>query len=543
MMCGWKGLCLLWAVCSLYSGAQAQGGQAGLPAEQNSAQAGDRVRVELFVMPHCPYGVRAETALAPVLKDFGDQIDFQLYFIAKEAGKEDAQAPVARVSTPRNQPACEASTVGGTGRFRSLHGDAEVEEGIRQTAMMALYPDRYYEYILCRNKAVHADNWETCATAAGMHPARVVATASGPEGEALYLQNIRRGNLLGINSSPTLRVNGAEVKDFLTPHALARRICRGKRGPGACEAVPVCGSDPDCSRPGKVGVCVKPNRPDARCRFSDPVVFQITGLNDPECKVCETGPFIRSTLALFPGARIRTLTIGSAEGQALVERYGIDRVPAFVLDEGFDRTARFARFARLVRRVSGKYLVDPRMIPVTRFLDRAAQPGRLDLFLGTASSFAMGTAGELIVWLRKENALDRLYVHYLGGGEDTWHLCVQKALPEGHLNYLVCRVRGVVEGQRAPSREACIKTLGLDPERIGRCATGAEGARLLEKSLGLAADLGLQRRVNPTVMMDNRIVVTGGMVRRVRDLFHRIHPGQREGEHDAEMGEGQAQRR
>lgn len=516
----WKGLCLLWAVCSLF-------GPLSVGVEGAVGQAEDRVRVELFVMPHCPYGVQAETALAPVLKDFGDQIDFRLYFIAKEAGREDTQAPVARVSTPRSQPACEASTVGGTGRFRSLHGDAEVEEGIRQTAMMALYPDRYYEYILCRNKALHADDWETCATAAGMDPARVAATASGPEGEALYLQNIRRGNRLGINSSPTLRVNGAEVKDVLTPHALVRRLCRGKRSPGACATVPVCGSDLDCSRPGKVGVCVDPNRPGARCRFSDPVVFQITGLNDPECKVCETGHFIRSTLALFPGARIRTLTIGSAEGQALVERYGIDRVPAFVLDEAFARTARFARFARLVRLVSGKYLIDPRMIPVVQLLDREAQPGRLDLFLGTASPFAMGTAAELITWLREENALDRLYVRYLGGGEDTWHLCVQKALPEDHLDYLVCRVRGVVEGR--PSREACIERIGLDAEWVGRCATGAEGARLLEKSLGLAADLGIQKGMNPTVVMDNRVVVIGGMVRRVRDLFYRIHPERAKG--------------
>ena len=40
--------------------------------------------VELFVMSYCPYGVQAEEKLIPIIKEFGDAIDFKLQFIAQE---------------------------------------------------------------------------------------------------------------------------------------------------------------------------------------------------------------------------------------------------------------------------------------------------------------------------------------------------------------------------------------------------------------------------------------------------------------------------
>ncbi len=518
----WQGPFLLWAICSLFDPFSA--------VASDPATDGDRVRVELFVMPHCPYGMQAEAALAPVLKNFADQIDFRLYFIAEEAGQEGVQASAERKSGTRDGPACAGEPAGGTGRFRSLHGDVEVEEGMRQAAMMALYPGRYYDYILCRNRKIDSDDWEACARAAGVAPARIAAAVSGPEGEGFYSRNIRQANLLGINASPTLRVNGEEVEAFSDANALSRRICQAEPDLSVCETVPACGSDRDCSKPGKVGVCLDPNLAGARCRFSDPVSFQVTVLNDSGCAVCETGHFIRSTLELFPGARFRTVEIGSAEGETLAARYGIDRVPAFIFDESFGGTARFERLGRATRRVLDGYLPDWRLIPVAQLLKRQPQPGRLDLFMGTDSPFAMRTAGELIIWLRMENALDRLHVHYLGGDEgplekeDLWHLCVQEERPEGLLNYLFCRVRGAMEGQRGSSRAACLERVGLDPDRVGRCATGAQGALLLEKSRALAADMGIRREMNPAVVVDNRIVITGGMVQRVRELFYWIHP-------------------
>ena len=69
---------------------------------------GSRVEVELFVMAHCPYGMRAETALAPTVRAFGDGIDFRLHFIAQEAGKEPVPAGPLRPLRSRGE-ACESA--------------------------------------------------------------------------------------------------------------------------------------------------------------------------------------------------------------------------------------------------------------------------------------------------------------------------------------------------------------------------------------------------------------------------------------------------
>ncbi|MYK18340.1 hypothetical protein F4055_09280, partial [Candidatus Poribacteria bacterium] len=40
--------------------------------------------LELFVMSYCPFGVQAEEKIIPIVKEFGDKIDFKLQFIADE---------------------------------------------------------------------------------------------------------------------------------------------------------------------------------------------------------------------------------------------------------------------------------------------------------------------------------------------------------------------------------------------------------------------------------------------------------------------------
>jgi len=47
--------------------------------------------VTFYVMSQCPYGTQVEDAIAPVLKEMGNSVDFRLEFIAGESG--DGFAP------------------------------------------------------------------------------------------------------------------------------------------------------------------------------------------------------------------------------------------------------------------------------------------------------------------------------------------------------------------------------------------------------------------------------------------------------------------
>ena len=142
--------------------------------------------VELFVMSYCPYGVQAEEKLIPIVKQFGDQIDFKLQFIAQEK-----EAPSAQDISP----------------WTSLHGYPEVAENIRRLLIAQEYPDRYLDYILCRGKKLDK-SWEDCAQKLGINVSKIQALFDTSEADQLFRENIARAADLGIKASPTILVDG-----------------------------------------------------------------------------------------------------------------------------------------------------------------------------------------------------------------------------------------------------------------------------------------------------------------------------------------------
>lgn len=146
--------------------------------------------LELFVMSYCPFGVQAEEKIIPIVKEFGDKIDFKLRFIAQE--KET-------VSFQEVTP------------FTSLHGYPEVAENIRQLLIAREYPDQYLDYILCRGKKLDK-SWEGCAEKYGIDVAKIQALFDSSEAEQLFRENIKRAAELGIRASPTILVDGHQFR-------------------------------------------------------------------------------------------------------------------------------------------------------------------------------------------------------------------------------------------------------------------------------------------------------------------------------------------
>ena len=141
--------------------------------------------LELFVMSYCPFGVQVEKKIIPIVKEFGDKIDFKLQFIAEE--KET-------VSLTDITP------------FTSLHGYPEVAENIRQLLIAQAYPDKYLDYILCRGKKLDK-SWEDCAKKLGIDVAKIQRLFDSPDAEHLFRENIKRAHELAIKTSPTILVD------------------------------------------------------------------------------------------------------------------------------------------------------------------------------------------------------------------------------------------------------------------------------------------------------------------------------------------------
>ena len=145
-------------------------------------------QVELFVMSYCPFGVQAEQELLPFFETYGDTINFRLRFII---GKEEASAESA----------------GEDIKFTSLHGEPELIENKRQMVIAELYPDKLFDYLLCR--ADHLEEaWVHCAKKVELDVSRIVEAMEAEKITLNLVEEIQRTEELNIKGSPTLVIDG-----------------------------------------------------------------------------------------------------------------------------------------------------------------------------------------------------------------------------------------------------------------------------------------------------------------------------------------------
>lgn len=148
--------------------------------------------VELFVMSLCPYGVKAEQEIFPVISSYGHRVDFKIKFLTNIRGDT-----IDKVS--------------------SLHGNAEVREDARQAAIMKYYPKKLPLYIDKINEkscviscgAVKLeDYWKKAAKGLGMNIEKIESFAYGQEGINSLRQDEADAKKYKANASPTLVING-----------------------------------------------------------------------------------------------------------------------------------------------------------------------------------------------------------------------------------------------------------------------------------------------------------------------------------------------
>lgn len=132
--------------------------------------------LDLWVMSQCPYGVKAEKAYQAAVnqKLANPNMKVNLRYIVSQDPKTKA--------------------------LRSLHGEEELQEDIRQLAIQKTWPEMFWKYLEARNVDLKAD-WKTVATTAGLNPTEVEAKM--PVGKKLLAQDIKEGAALKVSGSPT----------------------------------------------------------------------------------------------------------------------------------------------------------------------------------------------------------------------------------------------------------------------------------------------------------------------------------------------------
>ncbi len=163
----------------------------------------------VFVMSQCPYGVRALNAMKEVFGALGDNVKFSIHYIADK--------------TP-------------TG-FRSLHGQGEVDEDIRELCAIKHYAKdrKYMEYIWCRNKDIRSKDWEKCTGSNGISADVIRKCAEGEEGKKLLEEDIKIAQALQIGASPTWLANNKYKFSGIQPERIKSSFCKHNPGTKGCD--------------------------------------------------------------------------------------------------------------------------------------------------------------------------------------------------------------------------------------------------------------------------------------------------------------------
>lgn len=131
-------------------------------------------KLDLFVMSGCPFGMEAENTIISYLKDNpGKNINLEVHYILD-------------------------SDEGGN--LRSLHGEKEVQEDLRQIIVQKYYNDKFFSYLLVKNKN---KSFEEAASEVGLNVKEIDEKVKN-EGTNLVKEDISLTKDLGVSASPTI---------------------------------------------------------------------------------------------------------------------------------------------------------------------------------------------------------------------------------------------------------------------------------------------------------------------------------------------------
>lgn len=163
-------------------------------------------KLEVFVMSQCPYGVRALNAVKEVL-DAIPSVDFHVNYIAD----------------------------GNVDNLSSMHGQAEVDEDIRELCAIKLYGknNKFMDYVLCRNKNIRSADWKSCAV--NGIDAAAMEKCINEEGKKLLADNLKIAKGLEIGASPTWIANNKFKFSGIDANSIKENWCSHNQGAAGCD--------------------------------------------------------------------------------------------------------------------------------------------------------------------------------------------------------------------------------------------------------------------------------------------------------------------
>jgi hypothetical protein len=106
-------------------------------------------------------------------------------------------------------PVLHFLTVEKDGGFTAQHGVSEVEEYLRGVCVQKYYPEKFWDYLICRSQNIQSSYWEDCLD--GLDTQSVKTCSRGQEGIDLLRKNNRLNEQLKISSGPSYLLDNREI--------------------------------------------------------------------------------------------------------------------------------------------------------------------------------------------------------------------------------------------------------------------------------------------------------------------------------------------
>ncbi|MBW6462372.1 MAG: hypothetical protein K0B07_04975 [DPANN group archaeon] len=463
------------------------------------------VTLDMYVMSQCPYGVQAEDGAIPAVKRLIDSVDYNIYFIANENGD---------------------------GTFSSLHGQPEVDENLRQVCIIDKYPDQALDYITCLNKNYrNAETaWKTCATANNIDINAINTCQTGDEGKALLSESTKKSKSVGASGSPTIYINDKPYQQGRDTQSFTRAICQLAPENPACDSIPTCSSDADCTKTGFVGKCIDANTETAKCEYTQPPVVNIKVLNDETCDGCDTATFNSINEQIFINIEITTVDVSTTEGKALLAELNPQVIPVYLFDETVLESSEYPRLAQFFTKKGDYYMLSSEIvsqyISSPKLVGRDTITNKLDLFVMSECPYGVQAENNMKEVIDTFGNNMNFSIHFIAtdNGDGTFsslhgqkevdenirQVCAIKYAEDTYFDYILCQNKNYEAGQDLGTTwKTCATETSIDVETIDTCFTGDEGKELLRANIALTNELGIGS--SPTFLVNNQVKFGGAL--------------------------------
>ncbi len=269
---------------------------AGITALSCTKKTSTKPVMDLYVMSHCPFGIRAENIILGFIGNFDNTVKLHIrYIVSKQPGSG----------------------------YTSLHGPTELDEDLHQIAIQELSNGKFLTYLACYNMSM---NRNKCMQDAGIDKKAVDAFVRSGQAEEILNKDFQRTEKLGINASPTLFINAHRYDGAMQPGHLIRAVCADAPRVAYCATLP------------------------------KPVDVHVTMLTGGWTSIYHPELIKQNLSNFFYKTTVDLTDTTTLQGKEISKKFSVTEAPAMIFSGNVTMTTSFATIQPRLKEVNGSYV-------------------------------------------------------------------------------------------------------------------------------------------------------------------------------------------